>query len=216
MRFSCRALLRITDRQGRYLLVLDKELRQRYGETPEGTLLVPPGGYVNGTPQGIERLQRLYGAFDFENVPELRFYAERTRFEAIRGWFIDRWGHDRETDIRRIATDLFWTDPFYGRHLSGMAFQSFRNMFLGASTVIGETTRPYVAESHTVWLIETFTVWLHGWDMTHALEIAEGIHQEPFHFATQHEIEQGQTYLGYPIDQRLAQYLLRQDRPAGS
>ena len=215
MRFSCRVIFRIMNAEGHYLLMLDKELLSKYGPTPEGMLLVPPGGYIQATPQGIDRLQRIYGAFGFESALDLRFYTDRSRLEPIRGWFMDRYGSDRETDIKRLATELFWQDPFYGKPFAGMSALRLQRMLLGTSTDVGQTVRPHVAEAQTMWLIDTFEVTLGNWRMTHALNRLTATSGTPLHFVSAYEIEQGQTHLGYPIDQRLARRLLAQDVAAG-
>lgn len=209
MRFSCRTVVRYTDDQGRYLLVVDKELYESYGEI----VLVPPGGYAHTDMEGVNHLQINYGAYGFEYGVQLRFYADSSRFRDIERWFRER--THRETDAARILTEQFWDDPFWTRPFANANIRNMSRPLLGTSTDIGETFRRGVAETHTAWLTETHGMAFHSKAMRRIIADiganAHSAHLSPFYFAQIEEIQYGATFDGVLIEQRLARRLATQD-----
>lgn len=207
-RFSCRAVVQYTDEQGRFLLVVDREWYELYGEIK----LTAPGGYIHTDAMGIQHLQEEYDASGFENGMELRFYAPQSRYRDVCRWFRER--THRDTDVERILLDQLWNDPFYGRPLQGAIIRNVSRPLLGVSAETGYTIRPGVAETATTWLIDTHVMRFHSNRMHHALAEmdARNPHLSTIYFARIEEIQDGFTFEGdVPIETRLAQRLVVQD-----
>lgn len=203
LRVSCASFARVQDKQGRYLLLANKN-RRKQGKL----ILTPMGGAIEMTSAGRDTIKQelLISDTSFEKGNDLRFTMDGKNANALRLWFLTRTG--RETDPRRELREELVDELRIKQGEQEAAVLTPNDLpdmwqiptsFAGYQTEVARTMRQNQEGALTLRLLEIHDVTLPESVLT-KLKTAEQVQPEvSLRFVTAEEIAEAQTMDGIAI-----------------